>query len=236
MARRPLFLLVLAWPIVLVTPMGSSMSDSVLLAAIRLVDDHTWTLSDEPDPRIVFQTEAFDISVHDGRVYSGVAPGASALAAPFYLALEPLVARFGDGVVANRRFLGYYEVNRRERQLPAAGRLKDVYLLQILLAWLVAAPLLAALAVRLQARLVAHGLTRPHATAIAMAVGLGSMALCYSSTYSVPALACGLAWHALLFLRPGPGTPGPGRGACLTAGALLGAAVGIDYASALLVL
>ena len=236
MARRPLFLLVLAWPIVLVTPMGSSMSDSVLLAAIRLVDDHTWTLSDEPDPRIVFQTEAFDISVHDGRVYSGVAPGASALAAPFYLTLKPLLARFGDGVIANRRFLGYYEVNRRERQLPAAGRLKDVYLLQILLAWLVAAPLLAALAARLQARLVAHGLTRPHATVIAVTVGLGSMALYYSSTYSAPALACGLAWHALLFLWPAPGTSGPGRGACLTAGALLGAAVGIDYASALLVL
>jgi len=236
MVRRPLFLLALAWPIVFVTPMGSSMSDSVLLAAIRLVDDHTWTLSDEPDPRIVFQTEAFDISVHEGRVYSGVAPGASVLAAPFYLALKPVLARFGDGVIANRRFLGYYEGNRRALQRPGAGRLKDVYLMQIVLAWLVAAPLLAALAARLQARLVAHGLARPHATAIALAVALGSMALYYSSTYSGPALACAFAWHAVLSLLPAPGISGPGRGACLAAGALLGAAVGLDYASALLVL
>lgn len=212
------------------------MSDSVLLAAIRLVDDHTWTLSDEPDPRIVFQTEAFDISVHDGRVYSGVAPGASAVAAPFYLALKPVLARFGDGVIANRRFLGYYEWNQRELRRPVSGRLKEVYMMQIVLAWLVAAPLLAALAARLQARLIAHGLARLHATVIALAVGLGNMALYYSSTYSGPALACGLAWHAVLFLLPAPGTSGPGRSACLAAGALLGAAVGIDYASALLVL
>ena len=92
MTRR-IFLLVLAWPIVLVTPTGSSMSDSVLLAAIRLADDHTWTLSDEPDPKVVFLTEAFDISVYDHRVYSGVGPGASVVAAPFYLALKPLLAR-----------------------------------------------------------------------------------------------------------------------------------------------
>lgn len=236
MSRRPLFLLALAWPIVLVTPMGSSMSDSVLLAAIRLVDNHTWTLSDEPDPRVVFQTEAFDISVHGGRVYSGVGPGGSAVAAPFYLVLKPVLACFGDGVIANRRFLGYYERNRREMGRPDAGRLKAVYLMQILLAWLVAAPLLATLVVRLQERLIAHGLTRSHATATALAFGLGSMALYYSSTYSRPGLAYGLAGHAVLFLLPTPGTSGPGRGACLAAGALLGAAVGIDYSCALLLL
>ena len=236
MTRRPLFLLALAWPIVLVTPAGSSMSDSVLRAAIRLVDDHTWTLSDEPDPRVVFQTEAFDISVHGGRVYSGVAPGASAVAAPFYAALKPLLACFGGGVVANRRFLGYYERNRREMGRPATGRLKDVYLMQILLAWLVAAPLLAALVARLQARLVAHGLARAHATAIGLTVGLGSMALYYSSTYSHSALAYVLAWHAVLWLPPAPGASGPGRGECLAAGALLGAATGIDYGCGLLVL
>jgi hypothetical protein len=236
MTRRPLFLLALAWPIALVTPAGSSMSDSVLLAAIRLVDDHTWTLSDEPDPRVVFQTEAFDISVHGGRIYSGVAPGASLVAAPVYLVFKPVLACIGKGVVANQRFLGYYERNRREMGRPATGTLKDVYLMQILMAWLVSAPLLAALVARLAARLAAHGLARAHATAIALAVGLGSMALYYSSTYSHAALAYGLSWHAVLWLWPAPGASGPGRGACLAAGALLGAAVGIDYGCALLVL
>src|SRR5206468_938021 len=142
-------------------------------------------------------------------------------------ALKPVLARFGDGVIANRRFLGYYEGNRRALQRPGAGRLKDVYLMQIVLAWLVAAPLLAALAARLQARLVAHGLARPHATAIALAVALGSMALYYSSTYSGPALACAFAWHAVLSLLPAPGISGPGRGACLAAGAPGPGSVGV---------
>ena len=234
--RRPwLFLLLLAWPVVLVTPTGSSMSDSVLLAAIRLVDARTWTLSDEEDPRVVFQTEAFDISVRDRRVYSGVGPGASVLAAPVYLALKPLLARFDETVVANRRFLGYYMQHRRLFAMPGAGRLKDVYLLQIALAWLVAAPLLASLAVRLWGRAREHGLEAGPAAAVALSVALGSMALCYSATYSRPAVAYGLAWHAVLFLLGRPARPRPGTGVSLAAGTFLGVAVATDYASAILV-
>jgi hypothetical protein len=229
------FVIALAWPVVLATPTGTSMSDSVLLGAIRLVDDHTWTLSDEPDPKVVFQTEAFDISVRDQRVYSGVGPGASVVAAPFYFVLKPLLARFDERVIANRRFLGYYAQNRRLLELPAWGRLKDVYLLQILLAWLVCAPLLASFVARLRGRVTAHGLGGAPATVIAVSVGLGSMALYYSAMYSRPALAYGLAWHAVLFLWESPASPRPRLAACVAAGALLGAAIGIDYASALLV-
>jgi hypothetical protein len=229
------FLVFLAWPAVLATPTGTSMSDSVLLAAIRLVDRHTWTLSDEPDPRVVFQTEAFDISVHDQRVYSGVGPGASALAAPFYLAFKPLLARFDERVIANKRFLGYYAQNRRLLHRPGTGRLKDVYLLQILLTWFVTAPLLGSVVTRLYHTVTLHGFARETAIAIALTVGLGSMALYYSSTYSRPALAYGLAWHAALTLlaRPEPTRPRPA--ACVLAGAFLGAAIGVDYASAILV-
>jgi hypothetical protein len=234
-AHGLLFLLALAWPVVLVTPTGPPMSDSVLLAAIRLVDDHTWTLSDEPDPKVVFMTEAFDISVHDHRVYSGVGPGASVLAAPFYLALKPVLARFDERVIANRRFLDYYLQNRRAMQRPASGRLKDVYLLQILLAWVLVAPLLASFLARLHRLLTAHAVARAQATAIAMSAGLGSMALYYSAMYSRQALAYGLAWHAVVSLVGVPEKPLPSRGSCLVAGAFLGAAIGIDYASAILV-
>jgi hypothetical protein len=232
---RLLFLLFLAWPVVLVTPTGPSMSDSVLLAAIRLVDDHTWTLSDEPDPKVVFLTEAFDISVHDQRVYSGVGPGASVLAAPFYLALRPVLARFDGRVIANRRFLNYYLPNRLAMQRPVPGRLKDMYLLQIVLVWTLVAPLLAFFLLRLRGRLTAHGLEEAHATVIALAVGLGSMALYYNAMYSRQALAYGLAWHAVLSLLGAPGPRAPSQVADLVAGTLLGAAIAVDYSSAILV-
>jgi hypothetical protein len=230
-----LFVLVLAWPVVLATPSGPSMSDSVLLAAIRLVDDGTWTLSDEPDARIVFQTEAFDISVHQGRAYSGVGPGASALAAPFYLLLKPALSRFDERVIANRRFLGYYAQNRRRLDRPGYGRLKDIYLLQIVLAWLVCAPLLASLAVRLHRRAADAGRAPAPASVVALALGLGSMALYYSAMYSRPALAYGFAGHAVLTLSGWKARTPPTWAACLAAGLLLGAAVAIDYASAILV-
>jgi len=233
--RRLLFLLFLAGPVVLVTPTGPSMSDSVLLAAIRLVDDHTLTLSDETDPKVVFETEAFDISARGGRVYSGVGPGASIVAAPFYAVLEPLLGCLDGRLITNRRFVNYYYPHRSERGMSVPGRLKDVYLLQILLAMIVVAPLTASFLLRLHDRLSAHGVEPSQAMAIALSVGLGSMALYYSAMYSRQALAYGFAWHAALTMTHGPGEPRPGRGSWLVGGALLGAAVAVDYSSALLV-
>ncbi|PYQ21416.1 MAG: hypothetical protein DMF81_15495 [Acidobacteria bacterium] len=204
----------------------------MLRAAIRLVDDHTFVLSDERDPKVVFLTEAYDISVREGRVYSGVGPGATVLAAPFYAALKPVLSRFDDRVVANRRFRNYYL--RNAATLPGAGprHLADVYLLQILLAALLVAPLSASFGARLVGFLTAHGVERAPATAAAVATGLGSMVLYYSAMYSRQALAYGLAWHAILWLAE---SGGPRRRACLLGGALLGAAVAIDYPSAILV-
>jgi hypothetical protein len=228
-----LFAVFFAWPAVLVAPSGPSMSDSVILAAIRLVDGGTFTLSSEPEPRVVFLTEAFDISVHAGRIYSGVAPGATVLAAPVYLALEPLLSWFGDGVIANRRFLGYYAANSRGMGRPVAAHLKDVYLLQIALTWCLVAPLFAAFLARLDRAVRSWGADPGAARAVVFAAGLGGLALYYSSMYSRQALAYLLAWHAILSLAPKGGAPRPRH--ALVAGALLGAAVSVDYASAILV-
>jgi hypothetical protein len=231
----PLFVVLLAWPVLLVAPTGSPMSDSVLLAAIRLVDDHTFTLSDERDPTIVLQTEAFDISVRDGRVYSGVGPGATLLAAPFYRAVKPVLARFDESVITNRRFLGYYAPNRRRLQRDGGGHLKDVYLLQILVAWLITAPLLASVALRMYRCALARGLDAERGIVIAVSFALGTMALYYSATYSRPALAYGLAFHAVLSLLGTPERPRPGAASCLAAGSFLGIAIATDYGSAILV-
>jgi len=233
--RGRLFLLFLGWPVALVTPTGPSMSDSVLLAAIRLVDDRTWTLSDERDPKVVFLTEAFDISVHGQRIYSGVGPGASVVAAPFYLALKPVLACFDGRIIENRRLLNYYVPNRRAMDRPVPGRLKDVYLLQVFLAWIVVALVLASFLFRLHGRLTDYGLAEAHANAIMLAVGIGSMALYYSSMYSRQALAYGLAWHAVLSLMGSRDQPAPSPLSALGAGTLLGAAIAIDYAAAILV-
>jgi len=228
---RGLFLLFLAWPVVLVSTSGPPMADSVLLAAIRLVDHRTWTLSDQSDPKAVFMTLAHDISVYDGRVYSGVGPGASVIAAPFYFVFKPLYSLFDDGIIANRRVAHYYAINSRARGAPVSGHFKDMYLLQILLVWCVVAPLFATFLTRLHHAMTSHGIERTQAAVVVLAIGLGSMALYYSAMYSRQALAYLLLWHAILSLVE---TPAPGRRACVVAGLLCGVAVSIDYPAVIL--
>jgi len=229
--RRGLFLLLLAWPMVLVSPSGPPMTDSVLLAAIRLVDHRTWTLSDQSDPKTVFMTLAHDISVHDGRVYSGVGPGASVVAAPFYFVSRPLYSLFDDSIIANRRVAHYYAINSRALGEPVSGHFKDMYLLQILLVWCVVAPLFAAFLARLHHAMITRGVERTPAAVVVLAIGIGSMALYYGSMYSRQALAYLLLWHAILLLVE---TPAPGRRACVVAGLFCGAAVSIDYPAVIL--
>ena len=232
--RRALWAAVfLAWPAMLVAPSGPSMSDSVLLAAIRLVERGTWTISDESDPKTVFLTEAYDISVHGGRIYSGVGPGASVIAAPFYFVLRPLFERFDESVVASRRFTGYYLPNSRGLGRRPAAHLKDVYLLQIALVWCVMAPLFASFLLRLRDLLISWGAGEARAAAVTWAAGLGSLTLYYSSMYSRQGLACLLAWHGVLSLLPHRVTTGAARP--LLAGTLLGAAFSIDYPAAIMI-
>jgi hypothetical protein len=221
-----------AWPALLAAPTGDSMSDSVLLAAIRLVARGTFVLSDERDPRTVFLTEAFDIAVHDGRIYSGVAPGATVIAAPFYFVLRPLFARLGDDVVASRRITRYYAANSRGLGRKPAAHAKDVYLLQIALVWCVMAPLFAAFQVRLHRRLVAAGCGDAVAMVATWAAGGAGLTLYYASSYSRQGLAGLLAWHGVLFLLPSAAC---GPRAALPAGLLLGTAIAVDYPAAILV-
>ncbi len=230
--RAALFLVLLAWPVLLVSPSGTSMTDSVLLAAIRLVNEGKMTLSDGSDPERVFRTRAFDIAFHDGRVYSGVGPGASVVAAPFYLVAKPLFSLFSEEIVKNRRVLGYYRPGSRALGEAPAGHFKDLYLLQIGLVWFLIAPLYALLLARLDQRLVAGGAPRSLAAVVVLAVGIGSMVLYYCAMYSGQALAYLLVWHAVLSLSDGSNVR---RGASLFAGGAFGAAVAVDYPSALAV-
>jgi len=208
------------------------MTDSVLLAAIRLVNDGTLTLSDGSDPERVFLTHAFDVSFHDGRVYSGVGPGGSVVAAPFYVAAKPLFSWFGDEVVKNRRVLGYYRPNSRALGEAPAAHFKDLYLLQILLVLVLIAPMFALLLTRIEDRLVAGGVPRSLSVTILLALGIGSMTLYYCTMYSGQALASLLVWHAVLSLWDGPTVS---RRASLFAGASFGTAIAVHYPSALAV-
>jgi len=230
--RVALFLVLLGWPVLLVSPSGTSMTDSVLLAAIRIVNEGTMTLSDGSDPERVFLTRAFDISFHEGRVYSGVGPGGSVIAAPFYLAAKPFFSFFGEEVVKNRRILGYYRPNSRALGEAPAPHFKEMYLLQIALVWVLVAPLYAFLLTRIDQRLVASGAPRSLSAVVVLAVGIGSMVLYYCAMYSGQALAYLLVWHALLNLSDGSGSS---RRPSLLAGAAFGAAIAVDYPSALAV-
>ena len=83
--------LIALWAGLLVEPSGTSMADSVLLATMRLADAQTWTLSAER-PDLVHRTLAYDVSVGvDGMAYSGVGPGASVIALPFWIVLRPVL-------------------------------------------------------------------------------------------------------------------------------------------------
>jgi hypothetical protein len=227
-----LFLVFLAWPLLLVSNSGPAMADSVLLAAMRLVDRGTWTLDDGSDPAMTFQTRAHDISVSGGRLYSGLGPGATIAAVPVYALLEPAFSLFDDGIITNRRVLEYYRGNARAFGMPPGDHFLALYLLQIAMTWILIAPLFAWFLLRLFRRLTEGATGPPQALAVTLAAGFGSMALCYASMYSRQALAYLLIWHALLSLT-GRVRPGPWIGAA--AGAAAGLAVAVDYPSLILV-
>jgi hypothetical protein len=221
-----LFAVFLAWPVVLVDNSGPSMADSVLLAAIRLVDHGTWTLARGQDPKVAFQTLAHDISVSGDRIYSGVGPGGSVVAAPFYFVLRPLVGLAGEEIITSRRILNYYLPNARGLGVAPPDHFPRLYLLQILLTWLVVAPLFAGLLVRLHRRLREWEVPPGQALLASLATGFGSMAVYYGSMFSRQALAYFLLWHALLTLASRRAVPGT---AALAAGACAGLAVAVDY-------
>jgi hypothetical protein len=231
-ARRRLFLFFYLWPAVLVAASGPSMSDSVLLAAMRLVDRGTWTLTDGQEPEIVFQTLAFDISVFRGEVNSGVGPGATAIAVPFYVLLRPALVWFDDEVVASKRILNYYLANSRALGVPPSPHFKGLYVLHIFLVLGLIAPLYAAFLTRFRDLALEGGASPAQATALAIALGMGSMTLFYSSMYSRQALAYLLLWNAIL---PFARSEEPRGRTCAIAGGLAGAAIAIDYGAAVLV-
>lgn len=227
-----LFVLFAVWPAALVDDSGPPMADSSLLAAIRLVDEGTWTLSDESDPKLVFQTLAHDISYRDGLIYSGVGPGATVLAAPVYFGLRGLLREIPDYRVTNSRITGYYITNARALHRPIGKDFAALFGLQIAMTLVVLVPLFSSFLTRLHALLRASGVAAAPALVASVAAGGGSMALYYGSMYSRQAIAYLLVWHAVLWLV-GRRPIDPVRS--LAIGCLFGAAIATEYPSALLV-
>jgi hypothetical protein len=225
-------LLFVLWPMALVETNGAPSTESELLAAIRLVTHHTFTLVDGSDAQATQLTTAYDLAVHDGHIYSGVPPGTTILAVPVYALLRPLFAAFDEGVIGSGKIRSFYLRNSERLRLPAAHHFKDLYLLHLLLALLVTAPLLATFLVRLVAHLEAEGTPPRAALLVGVAVGVGSMALYYGAIFSHQAMAGLCAWHALLFLARRTRLS---AATSMLVGLLLGAAVSIDYPLALLV-
>lgn len=231
-ARVLVFALFLIWPMVLVDANGPSMTDSVLWAAMRLADHGTFTLSGTDDAATVSRTVAFDVSVHEGRVYSGIAPGATVVAAAVYATVWPALAAFDAGPLVGKRAVHYYARSARELGRVPDHRLRTRHLLHVALVWLVIAPLFASFGARWLAFLRRQGTEPAPALAICLATGFGTMALYYATMYTGQSLAYPCVWHAALTLARGRRLD---AGALVGAGALCGLAIAVDYPSVLLV-
>ena len=211
MTLRSVFLFFLFWltPALFVNPLGYVMADSSLATAIRLVDQHHLSISPH---------EAMDVAAVDGKIYSGLPPGLWVLSAPFYYVLRPILNRLPDDAAKYTVKLALqppYE--------PARG----AFYLQILLVWLLMAPLAALFQLQMSRWLEKSGAGSITILGLPLIAGAGTIVLCYSCAYSKQCLAALLMWNVLFWaLNRGTAAPLP---ASAVAGMVLGLAVSVDY-------
>lgn len=209
------------WPALLLEPSGTSMSDSVLLASMRLVDAGTFAL-DEARPERVQRLIAFDISAGtDGRAYSGVGPGATLIAAPVYALTRPIIDALPE--LRDPRTERVYRRNARALGEEPSHHHRRIRWLHVLTTLCVITPLSASLVYR------ALNLYPGLSSRTVIAATLGALPFYYWGLYGRGTLASLLVWHAWLTLR---GTS-PSRRTQLMGGSLLGVSLTVDYPSAL---
>ncbi|MEL6544940.1 MAG: hypothetical protein AAFQ82_09965 [Myxococcota bacterium] len=214
--------LIALWAGLLAEPSGTSMADSVLLATMRLADTYSWTLSDE-SPSVVHRTLAYDVSVGvDGMAYSGVGPGASVIALPFWIVLGPALERLPAPTTV--RVERFYRANARALGVEPASHFEALRVLQLALSWLLVVPLLGLSVYRTWLRW-------PDAGWGVVAAVLGTPLLYYAGFYSRGVLVTLLLWHAWLNLESNT------RNSWTLgwAGFLLGLCLTVDYPSVLAV-
>ena len=94
LSGRELKLLLTFWIIYLyfMNPLGTVMSNAALGETVSLVERHSFEINPQ---------DAIDLSIYEGKVYSGIAPGTTFFAAPMYYITRPLYAHIPDFVNKN---------------------------------------------------------------------------------------------------------------------------------------
>ena len=179
-------------------PAPQSMALSILDLATSLVD-HGNVVLDE--------FAGTDVAVRDGRILSGMPPGASFLAAALYLPVRPLL-----------------------RGLPPGSVLPALYVLCTLLLGIPAAVFTVRLVYLLTRR---WGATRRDALLTAALLGFGTMWFGYTTGFYKKSLAAASLMGAFWLLSAPEGARSARR--LVPAGALCGLALGLDYPTALIV-
>ncbi len=211
MAKRDVCLFFLFWltPALFVNPLGYTMADSSLATAIRLVNQHRLDISPH---------EAIDVAAVGGQIYSGLPPGLWVLSAPLYYALRPIINRLPDDTTK-------YTI--KSALQPPFEPARGAFYLQILLVWLLMAPLAALFQLRMSRWLAKSGAGPSTILGLPLIAGVGTIVLCYSCAYSKQCLSELLIWNVLFWsLNREACAP---FGASAMAGWVLGLGVGVDY-------
>lgn len=199
-------------PALLVNPTGDVMSDALVTTATSIVDRGTLEVSPH---------SAFDLSLMNGRFYSGYEPGSSLLAAAVYALARGPISWMPDRLA--RSYRPRVAAARPHRVDP------EVYFLHLCLVWLVMAPLSAAFAVLTVKWARLQGSTAAQALWIGAGAAYGSLQFTYACAYSRQALA-NLIIGCVLLLRWTSARP-RGTAACWAEGLALGSAVACNYLS-----
>jgi hypothetical protein len=215
--RWRLFFLFWLGAVVFVNPLGDFMCDSSFTAAIAIVDRGTMQIS---------PNSAADISLIQGKYYCGLPPGDWLVPIPFYLILRPYLGMLPDPPAS------VADPAQRGRSLELPFQLpKGAYYLRLLMVVLLMGPLLGLFAALLSSYGSARARDARGAVVLPFACAMGTLLFGYCCMYSKQALA------TLMILTPLAARPDGefrGRATLFSLGAILGAAVAVDYSAGLL--
>lgn len=198
--------------VLFVNPYGEIMSDVTLGAAVGIVDRGSQELSPH---------QGIDLALIDGKYYSGLAPGATALAVPVYALFSKFISLLPSGL----------EIKWKDRLSLHAPheRPREVYFLQILMIWFVMAPLFSLFMIQ-AFQYAKKYLSSSHSFWVIIAMGFGSLAWVYSEMYSRQGLAGLILWNTLFWhLNSTDQT----KKVALVQGGLIGFCIAIEYQAAL---
>lgn len=167
--------------ILFVNPYGEIMSDVTLGAAVEIVGRGSQELSPH---------QGIDLARIDGKYYSGLGPGATILAVPVYAFFSKFISLLPSGLEI--KWKDNFSLH------PPHERPREVYFLQILMVWILMAPLFSLFLIQ-AFQYARKYLNSSDSFWVTIAMGFGSLAWVYSEMYSRQGLAGLILWNTLFW-------------------------------------